>query len=97
MNSKFEEKISTEFTRNHLTSIIKSSYETLDKNIETCEEIGINPELFRQINFDDSKLYRLLYIAVQEYHNCLSRYLQKRGIELPDLDTLVCEDVPLQK
>lgn len=54
-------------------------------------EQGIDPATFREIQFNDEKLYRLLYIAVKEYHNCLSQYLEKSGVKLPDLDTLVAD------
>ena len=88
MANNFEEKIAHEFIRKHSNSILKHSYEILDECKDVCEEIGADPEQFRKVQFESAKLYRLLYIAVQEYHNCLSLYLQKSGIELPDLDSL---------
>ena len=88
MHNDFEEKISNEFVKNHLISVLKHSNDLFNEFKDTCIEEGIDPENIRKIQFDDAKLYRLLYIAVQEYHNCLSRYLKKSGITLPDLDSL---------
>lgn len=88
MYNNFEEKVRSEFTKNHLTSVFKHSYDLLNECNDLCIEEGVEPESFRKIQFDDAKLYRLLYIAVQEYHNCLSHYLKKSGISLPDLDSL---------
>ncbi len=89
MNNDFERKVAEEYIKNHAVSLLKQSYEQLNEYRDDCLEMNVDPENFRQQQLSDARLYRLLYIAVKEYHNCLSHYLKEHQIALPDLDTLV--------
>lgn len=88
MDNNFIEKIKHEFIKNYSIPIQKHSYELLNEYRDICEETDTDPEQLRQIQCENAKLYYVLYIAVQEYHNCLSLYLRESGIKLPDLDSL---------
>lgn len=85
--SKFEEKIASELNK-QVKTLFRESNELSNKYMDDCVEIGVNPDAFFQTQFNNAKLYRLLYIAVQEYHNRLSQHLREVGIALPDLDSL---------
>ena len=79
----FERKITSEYIK---------CFPELSKNAQSIAEefsdIASYQEIFNN-EMDAAIRLRISYLAVKEYHQILSKYLESTGISLPDFETLV--------
>lgn len=85
----FEKRIMTEFVEHHSISLMRESAETASEFADVAD-----PALVRDHEMSVATMYRVVYLAVREYHNALSQHLAANGIALPDLDTLISDVAP---
>ena len=83
----FENKIMNEYVKNHALDLMHKSADTAAKFSDAADVVQQAQEHEMTI----ASMYRVIYLALKEYHNALSRNLLKRGISLPDLDSLVSD------
>lgn len=86
--SRFEDIFVKKYIKDHAASLLKEN-QKLISDIGNDLDPTLDPNTFAQDQLEFAVRDRLIYLAVQEYHNCLSRFLADNGISLPDLDTLV--------
>ena len=84
--NEFEKKIMNEYAKNHALALMRETYETAADFADIAD--------FQQVQKQEmsiASMYRVIYLALKEYHNALSQHLSEHGISLPDLDTLVSD------
>ncbi len=88
----FENKIMNEYGKNHALSLVREAAKTASDNSDIAD---VQQVLENEMTI--ASMYRIMYLALKEYHNSLSRNLAEHGILLPDLDTFVSDAVPHQE
>ncbi len=81
----FENKIMNEYVKNHALDLMRKSADTVAKSSNVADVQQQEHEMAI------ASMYRVIYLALKEYHNALSRHLLKYKISLPDLDSLVSD------
>jgi len=84
----FENKIMNEYVKNHALALLREAAKTA----ANCSDIA-DVQLVREHEMLIASMYRVMYLSLKEYHNSLSQRLAEHGISLPDLDTLVSEEI----
>lgn len=80
----FENKIMNEYAVNHALDLMR---EVANKTANYSDVADV--QQVREHEIAIASMYRVMYLALKEYHNALSRNLSEYGISLPDLDSLV--------
>lgn len=89
-----ENEIARKYCRRENTEELRQEW---DKVLEEMEKKGYFDDIEKKDNAlavfekdrDNRMLVRKIYFAVEIYHQSLSNYLSSKGIDLPDLDTLI--------
>lgn len=82
----FENKIMNEYGTNHALDLMREVANTASKYSDVADVQQV-----REREMEIASMYRVMYLALKEYHNALSQNLAKHGISLPDLDALVSD------
>ena len=85
----FEKRIMAEYIRNHALSLSRESAERAMEFADIADFAQV-----RDQEMSVATMYRVVYLAVKEYHDALSQHLSAHGIVLPDFDTLVSDIAP---
>lgn len=86
----FENRVMDEFVKKHsmrILSDLTKKYDELSENghFDSKEQ----EEELKRNDIANAMMHRFVYLALKEYHNCLSRTLAESGISLPAFDTVV--------
>lgn len=84
--NNFEEKITNEYVKHHAKALLK---ESIDISNSLSDVTDFEQEQIQKNQMSVSVTNRMIYLALKDYHNCLSHILTEHGITLPDFDTLV--------